>query len=93
MAATLYYLADESRMEKVASFFGIRKSTLSKLSAVSLNIIQNTLKITILGKWHQIFIIPIVSNNVPVQYMTRMLDLKRFHLTQVTLSIGGENTQ
>ena len=39
MAATLYYLADESKMEKVASFFGIRKSTVSKLSAVSLNII------------------------------------------------------
>ena len=31
MAATLYYLADESRMRKVANSFGIGKSTVSEI--------------------------------------------------------------
>ena len=31
MAATLYYLADESRMRKVVNSFGIEKSTVSKI--------------------------------------------------------------
>ena len=48
MAATLYCLADEGRMWKVAYSFGIRKSTVSKIIRRVTQAISKYLKVNIL---------------------------------------------
>ena len=48
MAATLYYLADEGRMWKVAYSFGIRKSTVFKIIRRVTQAISKYLKVNIL---------------------------------------------
>ena len=101
VAATLYYLADEVRRRKVARTFGIEKSTVSEIIRRATQAVSKCLggKYIVL-RTNEKDIEEMESNFYNSHGFsqcigavdTRMKELKGHHLTQVTLSVGKENT-
>ena len=94
VAATLYYLVDEGKKRKVANSFVIGKLTVSKIIRRVTQAISKYLR----GKYivsptNEKDIEEMASNFFNSHGFPRMKELKGHYLTQVTLSIGKENTR
>ena len=101
VSATLYYFADEDTMRKVANSFGIGKSTVSKIIRRVTQAISKYLgsKFIVLPT-NEKDIEEITSNFYNSHGFPQCIGaldgthvgVKYHHLTQLTLSIGKENT-